>query len=599
MRVLLPGVAILTGLLGCGAEPRATANTSGGVSPDAPTCESLEQQGLLCRENWCWMLEGQQGLTLTAVQATGASTLFAVGYAGTILRREAGRWQLEASGTDASLFAIDAPPGGEPWVVGTGATVLRRTAEGWSVVPAPREGAIRALIVPTADEPWIATERAVHRWREGAWERLADAPSAQLAIDDAGIVWAKWDGELRRWTGTSFVATGDAEGTLLPGRFRSPLLAAGHRLLRWNGSRADEVFALPSDLAEIRRAKEAEDGSLWVIATRPILGGGYNRESHHLYSWDGVTLEERWSEPTGVYGDAGAQPQDLTLADDGVVLVGRNGRTVVFDGVGIHEPERLGPVAAFLPLAEDDIWTIEYGPSVSMLSRRWNGTAWAPAPFSFGNNDAASLSGSTPDDLWAVDGGWLRRWNGHAVEIFRDAGAFRAVLAVAADDVWAVGREGSIAHWDGGGWTTIDSGTDADLEKLWAGGPDDVWAAGETLLHWDGATWSTPPGIPAGDLRIRSISGAAPDDVWAAGNAIWHWNGDRWSTVEGPRDPREIWTAGGDAVFVGTWGYESGWYRRDGNGWRRLPFESGIGRIEGPPSLGIGVFGDAFARFCR
>jgi hypothetical protein len=58
-------------------------------------------------------------------------------------------------------------------------------------------------------------------------------------------------------------------------------------------------------------------------------------------------------------------------------------------------------------------------------------------------------------------------------------------------NVWAVGLQGTIVHWDGRAWTSVSSGTTYDLYSVWGTAPDDVWAVGTgTILHWDGSQWS-------------------------------------------------------------------------------------------------------------
>jgi hypothetical protein len=55
------------------------------------------------------------------------------------------------------------------------------------------------------------------------------------------------------------------------------------------------------------------------------------------------------------------------------------------------------------------------------------------------------------------------------------------------NDVWAVGLEGAIVHWDGVGWSVENSPTDETLTDVWASGANDAWAvsANGAILHWD------------------------------------------------------------------------------------------------------------------
>lgn len=80
------------------------------------------------------------------------------------------------------------------------------------------------------------------------------------------------------------------------------------------------------------------------------------------------------------------------------------------------------------------------------------------------------------------------------------------VWGSAADDVYAVGMDGTILHNDGSGWTAMESGTEANLEGVWgyvlhddtgAVTRTDVFAVGwseasgeAVVLRYDGTAWT-------------------------------------------------------------------------------------------------------------
>ncbi|MEP0862816.1 MAG: hypothetical protein HRF52_15400, partial [Ignavibacterium sp.] len=52
------------------------------------------------------------------------------------------------------------------------------------------------------------------------------------------------------------------------------------------------------------------------------------------------------------------------------------------------------------------------------------------------------------------------------------------------EDLYAVGNNGNIAHWDGIKWTRIESGTDVDLKDVWGIADGSiVWASGKVDLN--------------------------------------------------------------------------------------------------------------------
>ncbi|MBX3263735.1 MAG: hypothetical protein KIS78_27325 [Labilithrix sp.] len=91
-----------------------------------------------------------------------------------------------------------------------------------------------------------------------------------------------------------------------------------------------------------------------------------------------------------------------------------------------------------------------------------------------------------------------------------------------ANDVWAVGRNGVVRHWDGTStflWTTVDVGVHEDLHAVWGRSKDDVWVLGEgsTIVHWDGSRWTREPTEPG--LHLYEIWGNE-DDVWIVGDDV-------------------------------------------------------------------------------
>jgi hypothetical protein len=128
-----------------------------------------------------------------------------------------------------------------------------------------------------------------------------------------------------------------------------------------------------------------------------------------------------------------------------------------------------------------------------------------------------------------------------------------AVWGTARDDIFAVGGSGTILHYDGSGWSEMESGTTADLRGVWGTAPDDVFVMGGNR-HWNGSTWSG--GV--GPNIYRKVWGNGPNDVFAAGlQVVGHNDGSGWSTfadstVLGEDTYLEaIWTSGPNDVIVG------------------------------------------------
>ena len=104
------------------------------------------------------------------------------------------------------------------------------------------------------------------------------------------------------------------------------------------------------------------------------------------------------------------------------------------------------------------------------------------------------------------------------------------VVAVSADDVWAVGAAGTVLHYSAGGFSQIPSQTTAELAAVAASSAQDVWCVGAlgTTIHITGQD----PVLRklAGIGNLYAVASLGPQQAFAAGynNASLKWNGSDW-----------------------------------------------------------------------
>jgi hypothetical protein len=236
-----------------------------------------------------------------------------------------------------------------------------------------------------------------------------------------------------------------------------------------------------------------------------------------------------------------------------------------------------------------DVWAAGGGQSLSAptfravaVTAHFDGTAWSmvpvPAPSATDSYALSDIDMVSATDGWAV--GWVSgtklfqplvlRWrNGRWMRallpvISGDSVLLNNVYARAADDVWAVGRQGDVGlvlHFDGTQWTRMSvphSGTtDAwnELRGVTAVSAGEAWAVGTScvagegddvvcqplILRLTGGVWRVVKQAGDTGTHLVGVVARSSDDVWAVGydappgvqesNHTEHWNGDRFVTV--------------------------------------------------------------------
>ncbi len=186
--------------------------------------------------------------------------------------------------------------------------------------------------------------------------------------------------------------------------------------------------------------------------------------------------------------------------------------------------------------------------TVSACSSAWRTGPAAPPPV--GQREEEPVDGGPAGAAWT--------------NVYRSQNVFTGVWGSSPRDVWVVGHDGEILHWDGTVWRPSRSGTTFILNAIWGAGPADAWVVGirGTVLHWDGKTWTSLP--PVTDEQLFAVWGSSAADVWAVGahGVSAHWNGHKWSRVTTRTRSflRGLWGSAADDVWcVGEHGTRLRW----------------------------------------
>jgi len=194
-------------------------------------------------------------------------------------------------------------------------------------------------------------------------------------------------------------------------------------------------------------------------------------------------------------------------------------------------------VDAVWATSKTDVWAVGLAGAV-----HWDGATWTKA---VGPTAPRVVWGSATNDVWlgastATDP-LFWHWDGSAwTSVASIAGAtfsrIDALSGTGPNDVWAVG-DGGVARFDGVAWTTAYATTaPVALRDVWAASPTSVWAVGAQsgILHWDGVRWSETTGDPTiASVVFTSVRGRSDSDVFASStdNRMWHWDGTMWTST--------------------------------------------------------------------
>lgn len=328
-----------------------------------------------------------------------------------------------------------------------------------------------------------------------------------------------------------------------------------------NGLQAASASS-PTDIWAVGQSTIHYDGTSWTAFPAPGIKGD---NTGYLAGVVDISPTLAWAAGTVNVG----------LANPGQVIEQWNGTAwSVYPGPKFAKGDQPS-IEAMAYTSANDIWAIGSllvdGEELFFLIEHWDGTSWTATELDSGDAFIFGASADATNDVWAVgfngpendDSVTLAlRYNGSTWEtiptpnVGAGANQLNGVLALAPNDVWAVGFSTSVAppesaptltlieHYDGNAWAVVPSpnvGPHSGYQSnrlfgLAANSSNDVWAFGSyfaadgsgqqgTLLeHWDGTSWTIQPSPNPTKKSADFISDLlfagvvpAPGNIWIFG----------------------------------------------------------------------------------
>lgn len=280
-------------------------------------------------------------------------------------------------------------------------------------------------------------------------------------------------------------------------------------------------------------------GTVTALAASDVWSGDFGVVRH----WNGSAFDQEFRSNVDHLASDATAPDDVWMGGDVSMItvqpVIQHWDGSVWTDTPVPHPTTIDQIRGLDARTLDDAWAVGLRNDVrNGFIVRWNGTAWTevPAPKTSAAEFLNDVSAVGPDDAWAVGARvvrsfgtwrpWILHWNGAKWRKVRGAtlpgGYFEliGVHAVAADDVWAVGRapgsKGLIEHWNGSSWTRVASpkgsrGAFLDVDRAGS----ELWISGgappRDNQHW--ARWATFRRNGAGWARVAmaSLPTSGPD----------------------------------------------------------------------------------------
>jgi hypothetical protein len=298
-----------------------------------------------------------------------------------------------------------------------------------------------------------------------------------------------------------------------------------------NGLQAASASS-PTDIWAVGQSTIHYDGTTWTAYPAAMIKGD---NTSYLAGVVDISPTLAWA--AGTVGIGEGSP--------GQVIEQWNGTAwSVYPGPKFAQGDQPS-IKAMAATSANDIWAIgsllgDDEEQLFFLFEHWDGTQWTATASSSGDAFLFGASADATNDAWAVgfngpendDSGTLAlHFDGSSWKftttpnVGAGANQLNGVLALAPNDVWAVGFSTAVAppksaptltlieHYDGTSWSIVPSpnvGPNSGYQSnrlfgLTANSSTDVWAFGSyfaadgsghqmTLLeHWDGTSWTIEP----------------------------------------------------------------------------------------------------------
>lgn len=530
----------------------ACHDTQTGQEPDltpSPDMGGAPPVGEVCLDSgWCWANPSPHGFDYWALWVGSATDVWAVDETGAATHYDGQRLTRFPGISRTDLRAVWGSGPRDVWAAGDAGSIVHYDGTSWRTLPSGVTTDFRAVWGSGPMDVWIVGGKTILRY-DGTSLTNVDTGLFQSSV---GSIWGSGP--------------------------RDVWITNSSSMLHYDGA----------SWSSIKNVTNGSQISMWGSGPRDIYSAGVQLIHYDGTSWQPV------NDPAvtnivaqGIWGSA----------TNDVWMVTGGGLVLHYDGSKWSQQDV--PAAKVHPYLKgvsgtspNNVWAAGVGGA--LLRKDQNGwTSLTQGP----GETLSGLWSSGADDIWAVGRSTVWHRGGMGWELVKvPTNCVRDVWGSGKSDIFLVGCQGLVLHYDGAAWTRMTLPSSSDLNSVYGTSPNDVWTVGNNgadgkqsgILHYDGKAWKamfdtadihftatrvwasraddvwftflngsggrydgralSPTGIPGGP-QIHDIRGSASNNVWAAGlNVIWRYDGSKWNSVTPPRPPTSeyyrVWPRG-------------------------------------------------------
>ena len=276
-----------------------------------------------------------------------------------------------------------------------------------------------------------------------------------------------------------------------------------------------------------------------------------------VYSSD-TTLTDNGLNPGTQYNYQAQWLEDGVALDTSLIAIAQTMDTTSHSF--LWEIDTLGIGGSYLNdvaiIDENNIWVVGNieTDTATYNAAHWDGNEWALILIDR-IVDFDGIYAFNKNDIWFSDGCFIYHYDGTSFEKQWECnwqaygtGQANVIWGSTTDDVYFVGNNGSIVHYDGSAFTRMESGTDIDLKDIWGvmnetTGEINIWICGDDdnldrsiVLTLDNGEWKTVY------ERYPNGGGNTIDDEF--------YFTPKTSTLWMTADSESLWVAGGWGVYT-------------------------------------------------